>query len=1329
MNAGTQQDQRLADALRRGYVVPDEFSLAERIRMTAAYAAHVRFATDDGSDAGCWDDALLRDESTILADMASFQLAQAKQGFADAWAWADERHLWWRIRQVVVRIDGWCQWLARHDTASAASMLQAIMAAVGNNLRDLLHETIRCFGLQGLAPRGMHPVWRLESIANDEGDAQREPAEHRSLLRRLWGALCVALSRLQPVALARLAPSLRSGGHEPAMGLLLAALQIFQASRTDLNRFPERLTDFYYLDLLRMRPRRAPREQIYLRFMRDATYAAPVLLPRGTRFVGGKDSAGQGIEFAIDQALEVTDTQVAALYGVRLEHDTLISPEREFAFATRVLAEKIPLQGDDAAYASEPSWWPLLGGQAKGATANPMHARLGIALASPMLALKEGNRRVRIRLRLSHPAVDDGVLAVLLRRDGATRDHAWLAEVFGRLDHAEKRLDATASGSLAGSGAAEWAKAAWERAPRSTGDVRLSYLVASCLAQHEPDTFRTSLGRLFAVWLIAGGEALDPSDTAALRSHAATLPGTGMTKAVELDDPLILIYPHEHGEGHGEPDRELIFNRVFRAVWQAEFSVVDGWLIPGDVQVIRRADDGFGWGGSIELSIHLGPEQPPIVPCKPSVHGTDQAEPPMLRLTLQTRTRLYAYSLLEQVVLHDITLSTHVTGVRGLVIYNQLGRLDAGRPFQPFGPLPAVGDYCLFGNEELAGKPLRALRLTLQWGRLPGNEGGFTDYYRDYPGEWSAAGFKVRPAILRDGQWRSGDSVQSLFSGERHLLTCTTFALSETDLALYHRAQASVQEPFVFGTATRNGFFRMELAGPPAAFGHALYPRLLSDTLTFNARSRRTGLLRALPNEPYTPMVDHVSLSYVAADRISLKPAGTTGAGKLLHLHPFGYDAPRARPGMDGVPLLPRYMHQGNLFIGLSGSQPCGPLSLYFSLRAESAAESWQAPLPLANWAVWREDGWHALHSERVLSDGTMGFLRSGIVVIDLPAGMTRDCPRWPGGFFWLRLSADGALERLAGLYGIHAQATMATRVHPRHPTEPIWPLAPGTVGTPLEPIGGLLGVQQIGPSFGIAQPEAPDMLRVRTAERLRHKGRASTPWDVERLLLDAFPDVFKAKCFVNGEAGAAAVSGAPGGVLVVVVPTPRQGALFQSTDAPHFDAAELEQMMAYLRERSTPGLRIVVRNAAYEYIQVRCALRLANGAHPGAALFRVNRSLVEYLSPWHADGSRAIFDWEVRAEAVEAHLRELEDIEAVNALSLLHVVRHDSSTYRLLDTGRALEGSAKRVVRPVQSWSLALPRPRHLIELVGAGISRSESPTGVGKLEIGGTFVVGGVP
>ncbi|HEX7817334.1 hypothetical protein [Dyella sp.] len=1328
MHPGTQQDQRLAAALTPGYIQPEEFTLAERIRLTLAYAAKLRFAGDDS--AGCWNDALLRDETVLLAEVASFPLGAMQNGFTDAWPWSGEKHLWWRVKRLFFTIDRWCQWLARHQTPTATLVLQTLMAAISGSARDQLHEAVHCFGLDDGQWRAMHGVWRMDKHLMHKPASPLSPEQRLQLLRRVWGALCLAVDKLKPLAQSRLSASLASGKHEPAMGLLLTALQLYQDTRAELNRFPERLTDFYYLRLLHMRPRMPAVERVHLCLVRDPRHHSAVHVPFGTRFVGGKDSQGRTIEFAADSSLEVTDNEVAALYSLRLEQDRLISPERDFGYATRVVSQSIPLLAPEAAYAEVPKWWPLLGGQAKGSAAKAQNATLGFALASPLLALKEGDRRVCITLHLSHPAHDDDGIAALLRMSGDRRDASWLGQMFARLERYESRHQLSLI-TMTDETTASLAQDAWARAARLEGDVQLCYLLARCLAAKDTMLFQHRLGRLFAAWLTAASEDLHPADVDALRKHAVLLSGDD-TQRVEIDDPLILIYPHEHDDGipgHNLPDRGLIFSRVFRGIWQASCSTPAGWLPLDEALVRRREEISPGQGARIEIVMHLGIEQPSVVPCKPAVHGAGWPAQPVIQLVLQSRTRMYAYSLLQQLILHGIALDVDVRGVRDLVLYNQLGRLDAAKPFLPFGPMPAVGSYWVVGNEELSAKPLNSLRLNVRWGQLPNGEAGFAERYEGYPGQWETSGFQVRPEVLRDGQWRGERSGRlELFRGRHKVEEWNGIALPKPDLMRYHRAQASPVQPFVYDGNTRNGFFRLELTAPEHAFGHAIYPRLLTDALTRNARLKKTRLMAPLPQEPYTPVIEQISLDYTAGRLVTFKP-NASSVGQLLHLHPFGMDNPRVHAGTDGVPLLPRYMREGNLVIGLSGSNPQGALSLYFHLRPESAAECWDGDRPHLTWSVWCEDGWRALEPGRMFSDGTLGFLRSGIVVLDLPAGMTRNCPRLPGQLYWLRLSADGALERLAGLYGVHTQAISASRVTPRAQDDVQMPLSPGTVKAPLRAIGGLRGVTQVGPSFGLHEPDVGNALRVRTAERLRHKMRASTPWDYERLLLDRFPETYKVKCFANGEAPGSAVCSQPGGVLVVVVPSPRQGALFHSTEAPRFDAAVLERMAAYLRERSTPGVRLLVRNAAYERIQVRCALQLTTGTHPGAALIRINQAIVEFLSPWHAEGCHANFDWEIRAETIEARLRELDDVETVGPISLLHIVSTDDNTYHLRDTARTRDKEPLRRVRPAQPWSLVLPTTRHLIELIGHPAVTRAQATGVGKLAIGGTFILGPAP
>ncbi len=1355
MHPGTRQDERLAPALQARYFLPDEFGLPQRLRMLLAQSARLRFVTLDGEPGGHWDEALLRDETIVLADIGAFPLEREQAAFMASLSGASENDLWMRCWQLAERLDLWAQRLADHQAPAIAELSAVLSQFIARNLSALVTKGLQTFGLPRGDIRRMNQAWGFAALPATllrgralPDDPYPGDERHRQL-RRIWAALCHVIGCLRPLALARLRDSLTTGRHEPAMGLLLAFLQVFQLSRESLNRFPQRFTDFYYDRVLRMQAREAGVEQVYLLLERDPRYSQSVQISRGLRFIGGKDAGGKAIAFAADQALEVTTTAVAELITLRLESDGLVSPEREFRYATRAKAEHLPLLKPEAAYVAQPPWWPLFGGNTKSSASDASDATLGIAIATPLLALAEGEREVHLEWQLAHPADRDHRLLALLRTPVARRDEAWLTSVFEQYQfheqagHPERDLGGQAQTSPS---AGDLAKAALQRGSQFGNDVQLCFLVSRCLATDDADRLSQRLGRLFAVWLTAAREDLRPADLHALRQHAAQLLGDGEAVTVAVDDPLSLIF-----ESNRPPERALIFDRVFRGIFNARLSGATGWLEVGDVYLQRRAaDDGGALGAGLQLSLRMGADQPAVVPCQPKLHGEGWPAQPLLQLRLQNQTLLYAFSLLQQLELLTVTIGVGARGLRNLVLHNQLGRLDPGKPFNPFGPLPDLGSYLIVGCAEVASKPVDAVALHLQWGRLPPEDGGFQTHYKGYPGQWSTDRFQAQLGILRDGQWQHGSGPKlTLFhddDGSLRLAAGQTLQLPSIDLRRLHRATAvNPLLPFDFGLHSRNGFFRLELSDPPGAFGHAAYPHLLTDVLTRNARLK---LELPLPAEPYTPTLESITLDYQASQRVRLDDDNALNTAQLFHLHPFGVELVHPSGRHDRLRLLPVIPNDGNLYIGLSGGDPQGTLSLFFHLRREVAAERWTDRRPALQWSVWSDEGWLPLPMHQQISDSTQGLLRSGIICLNLPAGMSPDCAQLPGKHYWLRLSADWGFDCFAGLYGVHAQAISATRVEAATTADPPEPLPPGTVRNPQRGVAGLRSVQQVGPSWGRRAVDPPMLVRTRSAERLRHKSRASTPWDYERLVLDAFPEVYKVKCFSHlrlpqglpreHQPSLHDLQRSAGHVLVVVVPAPRDGVLFSSTEAPRLDADLLEQITALLRDRCTPGASLIVRNAAYERLQVRCALRLQRGVHAGSALRRINKALVEFLSPWHEDGFGADFDWEVRADVVEGFLRSLDEVDAVGELSLLHIVSSDQHLYRLHDTARTdgaqHDGSGNvdarlSRVRPQQPWSLMLPTRRHLFDLLDDPAREAPQQTGIDRLEIGNTFIIGGRP
>jgi hypothetical protein len=285
--AGTLQGERQAPALRAGYLLPDELSLAQRLRLSLAQARGLRFVEPFGAPAGDWGELLGQDLSLLLADIAAYPAEVHEARALEDLPWLDLDARWQRCWTLVGQLDRWCHGLDTHELAQAlAASLQTLIA---QELAPLLHQCLQRFEAGGLALARLHPAWKGPSGSDQEPDSAL-------LLRQLWVGLCRAVRRLRQLAQAQLADSLRSQCHEPAIGLLLTLLQLLQQSRAPLNAFPERFKHFYHRELLGLGTRPALPEHAHLLLERapgHTTLSHGVLrVPAGTRFGAGKECPG-----------------------------------------------------------------------------------------------------------------------------------------------------------------------------------------------------------------------------------------------------------------------------------------------------------------------------------------------------------------------------------------------------------------------------------------------------------------------------------------------------------------------------------------------------------------------------------------------------------------------------------------------------------------------------------------------------------------------------------------------------------------------------------------------------------------------------------------------------------------------------------------------------------------------------------------------------------------------------------------------------------------------------------------------------------------------------
>lgn len=1203
---GTEQRERRPAALDGDYFRVDETPPAVLAAMGEGLASHLRMHDEQGGSTGTWAALFDADELLLMATVSAYDAAGLQAALFDDFEATPEHRLAQGVLQLAAVLDGWYRRLHAIDADGARAVAGTIALLVQGQLADdmlWLRDHYASPGwqgeLKGYSHQRLDPMW----LQPGKGGRGRTDRSRREVLRSIFFALADAVGRVQETARKRLPASRTSQRHDPAAGLLAAFMELFQGVQRHINGFTARHTQFYYQDVLAMQPRAAQPDRVHLVCEPVPATGVEVVVPRGTLFAAGKDEQQRPIEFVSETELAVSDLKVAALRTLRLERAPLVLGQDRFDCVERILADA-PGAAQPAPGTAAP-YWPLFGGTQGQGAASAALAQLGLAVASPVLWLREGHRDIRITLALRNTAAGGGL--------------------WGRM---------------------------------ADGDSQVQWQFVRAL----PQLFRVGL------------------------SSAA------------------------------------------------------GWWEAPDCFVARRPPAPGTQGlDSLEITIRLRPEDPPIVGCVPALHGDGwRTTLPLARILVRQDAAMCAYSLLETAVLEQVDVQARVRGARDLVLGNQLGRLDPSTPFMPFGPLPQPGAYLVFGSAEAASKPLRRLRLNLQWSGLPRGLGGFAEHYAGYDTAFDDLCFKAKTGVLQEGLWHAsaaqpdGQPMFRLGSGGR-LVPTSQVVIDSADLQAWFRPAPPGAEPLAYGVGSRNGFFRWELREPAAGFGHAEYARVLTRVVSANARRKKP---LPLPLPPYTPTVERVTLDYDAQASIRLGH-GARGAdaapGAVFHIHPWGLERIHpAPPAARGV--LPAWQDDGNLYIGLSGSDAQGTISLLFELRGESAV-----PLLHRNarirWAYLAGDSWHEMPTTRVLADGTCGFLTSGIVTLDLPAQMDKDHTVMPPGLFWLRLSASGDYPSFAGLYSVRAQAISAVRSPASALPQAYEVLPAGSVSGPLHSIPGLARVVQVGPSFGMRPAESAQQLQVRAGERLKHKNRAVLPWDYERLVLERFPSVFKVRCFPNLRAPDAAAS--PGDVLVVLVPVLGGEEQRKDLPGPRLNAIELEQVEQYLLAHAPPQARITVRNASYERIQVRCSVAWRRGSNAGYCERRLSQELFEFLSPWNDHGYRARFGWTLRREDIEAYIRTLEDVAYVGGLSLLHVAGSDLDVYSLDDTARPRGAAQWDAVQTVAEglsharsrwpWSIAVPMRQHLVHTLEQPQSGGPVPTGVGRLAIGRTFVVGG--
>ena len=685
----------------------------------------------------------------------------------------------------------------------------------------------------------------------------------------------------------------------------------------------------------------------------------------------------------------------------------------------------------------------------------------------------------------------------------------------------------------------------------------------------------------------------------------------------------------------------------------------------------------------------------------------------MLKAEKQTRAKV-----LSKRIFNQLHMDIDVSGLEGVIADNHNGTLDTTGPIEPFGFQPLIGNRFTFTHPELLVKQVSEASLTLNW---LGRPQPLADYYKAYQiyRTGDASSDWVMPMLL---QSRS-DSLDALasatiFETDSNIvnnLDSRTMVFIQDDAEAYANGALYEWAELPFSQSKASLWPKnYALTLSENDFGHGDYSQVSQYFAYENAKILQGDSEQKTTQvmTPYTPQLDSIQVSYHSSTVISMSALSTHEPPLLQQIHPIGRPA---IPSGSYVAFLPSIAESAYLYLGLKNVSTPSQVRLYFQIDPVDATNI--SDDYFVDWRYLSAAGFQGIPSSalgaqsgqaRILEDSTQQLLNSGVVTIELPE-LEPTLSGLDDGLLWLQLSIYNgndepvSYSRIRGVYsqGVLAEL-VATGIDASHFSQPLPALSITGLETADPSISEVL---QPWPSFGASGEETDTQLSIRASERLRHKQRALTIWDYEHLVLNQFPEVYLARCYVPQVSIEKAAD-----IELMLVPVNYDSSILQ----PKLPLYMHERIQAFINSVCPPYLDIKVRDPIYEEVTFDVALKIYSGFDIDSVVSSLSQKLIDYLTPWQsvAGNNPVQFRQSIHLTALAAMLEQEDAVDVVHYLKATVTKEGISTRY----------DSDNNVITPSSESAILVPSKTQKVILVDQDVAIM---TGIGKWRVELDFTV----
>jgi hypothetical protein len=608
----------------------------------------------------------------------------------------------------------------------------------------------------------------------------------------------------------------------------------------------------------------------------------------------------------------------------------------------------------------------------------------------------------------------------------------------------------------------------------------------------------------------------------------------------------------------------------------------------------------------------------------------------------------------------------------------------------------------VIGNYEMSVKHTRRFDIKIHWGQLPASPRGFQEYYAGYGLPIDNTSFKARAYYLSDYQWKAKNEY-ALFGAIPDAPLSKETVLRGINVEKMPVKQLA-EENYNYTIHSKTGFVGLLLESPEMGFGEKQYRKVFSEYMMKEAAAKKFfgKKPKDAPNEPYKPLIESMTLDYVAEETIDLHKQSPASPAAFYHISPFGYkQVYPSSSGNDDISIVYQLDTDANILIALRDVRKGGVLNFYFEFLPFNKEINIDE-IPHIKWFFGNGYQWEAIPDGYVGLDKTTNLLESGFIKFFLPEDLS-DNLFDETGRIWLRaaiMEKENVIPCIKNVYINVAEAEIET--------DNIYnPLAlAGTQWKPEQSIPGITEISVVA-SYSSKEKENEEQRLMRISEYASHRGKAVTARDYERMTLQHFPDIAKVKCLP----AFSAKNGKKNNVTLVIIPQE------QDEDSGKYLAVlrQILKVEEFFKGRTSATVQFVdVINPLYEEVLVRCHVTFKKRYPAASCRTCLSDLLNSLIAPWQQSGGLPKFDYSLNMEEIRQKILEQEFVSTVEKLSIVVICEKEEKLYTLYEYGKN-----DNIIPLSTAFSIFIPATEHLIT------GGSDLDFGIDEMRIGDSFII----